>query len=83
MIADNVSDVEGYVLAMAYASTVKGEGRKDKIVAYIETLGLSEHDRTWILASLGYSDEKKTVAAELKKSGATEAEMSILGLSAA
>lgn len=74
VIASFVSDVEGYVSALAYASGIEGDGRKDKILAYLKRAGLSVSDQTWVLASLGYKAEKEKAVAQIRRSSLTEAE---------
>ena len=71
VISDFVSDLSGYVAAMAYASGISGDGRKDKILAYLKQLGLSTNDQIWVLASLGYKTEKDKAIGMVERSSLT------------
>ena len=74
IISDFVSDIGGYISAMAYASGLSGEGRKDKLLAYLRRSGLSADDQTWVLASLGYKTEKEKALRMVEKSSLTDAQ---------
>ena len=71
VISDFVSDLSGYVAAMAYASGISGDGRKDKILEYLNRSDLSASDQTWVLASLGYKTEKDKAIGMVERSSLT------------
>ena len=74
VISSFVSDTTGYVSALAYASGISGDDRKDKILAYLQKSGLSADDKTWVLASLGYKAELEKVIQLIKRSKLTAEE---------
>lgn len=74
VISGFVSDITGYVSALAYASGISGDGRKDKILAYLKKSGLSSSDQTWVLASLGYKAEREKAVEQVKRSRLTDTE---------